>query len=761
MLRQCWCALLLAVISLVAGDALADGCFVWNKAADLNEPSQKAIIYWEKGREVLVLQVRYEGPADDFAWIVPLPAKPDVQAIAPADDPFAEISVYTQRRHQGKSRSDVDGPDGPREKVTVLERKVVGVYDVAVLSASDPAALSQWLNTHGFVFPEKRADVLKHYTQKNWVYVAMRIDRKALGTDEARKLKAGELQPIRFTFPSERMVYPLRISSVNGGQTEVLLYLLAGTPMVLAEPRGLASFFSIEENISPQFLSGSDRDPTYGTYPPVAGEHLPVTWNALCLPEETTLFLSKYRLTCRPDEMMDDLLFAPFVPQPYWESRLAEMDWCHKVATLEVLAWHDEKRFGPRLTELLEEGARSRQVSLRSQVAGHPRVTPRIWEILVTDEDSLIRSFIASNPHVPIDVLRKMADTMDNVVRSGLARNPVADAGILRRLAEDTDEAVVWSVAEHPAVPVEVLRELARSDVRWRRVRAAGSLRCPGDLLMVLAKDREIEVRHAVACNRETPPALLAQLAADAAERVRAEVAYNPMTPKHALESLLQDKAVDVRVMLAQNGSTPVAVLRRLVGDPEASIQKLARNALSQAEAVPDRVIYYYWSGTGPGGAIMHTSLHTFELDVTKQRLRLLQKTAHAPEPMLPHQEARILTLLGREPWQSPGDEQFGKIAAVLKAWLLTRPPADYNEPMALGNEDGCTQSITLSYAGLNRRISFHHRGGFRQDDPLLPPTELRAFLDAVWGQRQLREVRGTTPAVTPGVVQPGKAENP
>jgi|WetSurMetagenome_2_1015567.scaffolds.fasta_scaffold24156_2 hypothetical protein len=50
--------------------------------------------------ETLVLAVKYEGPAADFAWIVPLPAKPDVKAIDADKNPFAEISVFTQFRQQ-------------------------------------------------------------------------------------------------------------------------------------------------------------------------------------------------------------------------------------------------------------------------------------------------------------------------------------------------------------------------------------------------------------------------------------------------------------------------------------------------------------------------------------------------------------------------------------------------------------------------------------------------------------------------------------
>jgi hypothetical protein len=46
----------------------ADGCFVfkWNKQIDINEPTQKAIILHDAGREDLLLQVKYEGPLAEF-----------------------------------------------------------------------------------------------------------------------------------------------------------------------------------------------------------------------------------------------------------------------------------------------------------------------------------------------------------------------------------------------------------------------------------------------------------------------------------------------------------------------------------------------------------------------------------------------------------------------------------------------------------------------------------------------------------------------
>ena len=78
--------------------------------------------------------------------------------------------------------------------------------------------------------------------------MAMRVDRKALAGDEVQQLKVGELQPIRFTFLADEMVYPLKISSINAGYTGILLYCLADFPMVVrygSTPDG----FSVEANL--------------------------------------------------------------------------------------------------------------------------------------------------------------------------------------------------------------------------------------------------------------------------------------------------------------------------------------------------------------------------------------------------------------------------------------------------------------------------------------------------------------------------------
>src|SRR5436190_23125564 len=90
-------ALLFALGRFALLPVLADGCFVfrWNKKVDINEPTQKAIIVHDAGREDLLLQVKYEGPLEEFGWLIPVPTLPKVEKGSMAA--FYELSQLTQR----------------------------------------------------------------------------------------------------------------------------------------------------------------------------------------------------------------------------------------------------------------------------------------------------------------------------------------------------------------------------------------------------------------------------------------------------------------------------------------------------------------------------------------------------------------------------------------------------------------------------------------------------------------------------------------
>jgi HEAT repeat protein len=236
----------------------ADGCFVfkWDKHTDINEPTQKAIICFDSGHEELMLQVKYEGPLEEFGWLIPTPSLPKVEK--GRMEPFYELSQLTQR-HFGtpgakgtREKVTMSAAAGGEERVKVIEIKTVGAYEVAVLSAQDSDSLERWLKAHDYSFPEGKSKLVEQYTLRGWYFVAAKIElNKGLGfksvsavspndlksaakaRDRIRsKLSSGELHLLLISFDTPKAVFPLKISAVSGKASEVSLYVVAKEPLL-------------------------------------------------------------------------------------------------------------------------------------------------------------------------------------------------------------------------------------------------------------------------------------------------------------------------------------------------------------------------------------------------------------------------------------------------------------------------------------------------------------------------------------------------
>jgi hypothetical protein len=218
--------------------------FVWDKHRDINEPTQKAILVYDAGREDLILQVKYEGPVSEFGWLVPVPNLPTVQKGSMKC--FYELSQYTQKHFDNpwlhsptKSMSlgvaGIDSEGEAEPPVKVIEIKTVGAYKIAVLATKDTGALEKWLAANHFAFPTNATEVIDSYVQRHWYFVAAKVnlEQGLLGlVSSALKLPAGELNPLQISFASEYCVYPLKISSVNGTPSEIQVYVLSSEPLL-------------------------------------------------------------------------------------------------------------------------------------------------------------------------------------------------------------------------------------------------------------------------------------------------------------------------------------------------------------------------------------------------------------------------------------------------------------------------------------------------------------------------------------------------
>lgn len=236
-------------VALVAGSsALADGMYApsqvnyqaWAAHRErtlVNEPSQKAMVMLRNGLENLVISPGVEGNATDFAWIIPVPKRPQMDIVKGAlfHELARLIAPEPPRASQamGFGGQRVAGAAPPA--VTVIERKVVGAYDVSVLSATDSGALMRWLKQNRYHVMDAARKPIAQYIREGWTFVACRV--KVPG--DAAGLATGTLAPLKLTFPSTRLVYPMRLSAANPKPFDVLVYVVTDyshRPFVIQAP---------------------------------------------------------------------------------------------------------------------------------------------------------------------------------------------------------------------------------------------------------------------------------------------------------------------------------------------------------------------------------------------------------------------------------------------------------------------------------------------------------------------------------------------
>ncbi len=137
----------------------------------------------------------------------------------------------------------------------------------------------------------------------------------------------------------------------------------------------------------------------------------------------------------------------------------------------------------------------------------------------------------------------------------------------------------------------------------------------------------------------------------------------------------------------------------------------------------PLRVFYFQWSGKSPGGRFTRTSISAFEIDLVRQRIRHLDTTSAAPEPMLPSQKDRIIELVASRPWVPLARQEADLYLELTTRWLETDPPAAYVVERRLGREDGWSEELTVSFKDSARSTGIVPRHGGSAREGSAPPS--------------------------------------
>ena len=191
----------------------------------VTELSQQAIVFHHNGREELILKVDYtaKGPAPrSLAWVIPTPKEPDHYAIEDGAI-FKELFQFTRPIPRGLRKKQRKSKSAAPQGVTLLAKASVGEYDIQplkVTGANAGKALNQWLKSNGY--GEVARDAMAWYLEHNWTFLAIKILPKSA---QKSLKKTGQFRPLRISFASKNIVYPLMFSS-HQGVFDVTLYLI-------------------------------------------------------------------------------------------------------------------------------------------------------------------------------------------------------------------------------------------------------------------------------------------------------------------------------------------------------------------------------------------------------------------------------------------------------------------------------------------------------------------------------------------------------
>ncbi|MGF1469195.1 MAG: DUF2330 domain-containing protein [Sandaracinaceae bacterium] len=209
----------------------ACGGFFCNRQAIDQSGEDILFVFNDDGTVTTVVQIAYEGPSEDFAWILPVPEEPQVDVGTNAL--FVELERRTAPRYLiGRSTTvgacrampdcwgdelfgaagEVPAPDAdsggrsdPDGGVEVLQQASVGPYDFAVLRSGDADALRGWLTDNGYFIPSEAGGELDHYVALDHFFVALRLQKNAT---------TGEIQPIVLRSANREPCIPIRLTRI-------------------------------------------------------------------------------------------------------------------------------------------------------------------------------------------------------------------------------------------------------------------------------------------------------------------------------------------------------------------------------------------------------------------------------------------------------------------------------------------------------------------------------------------------------------------
>ncbi len=231
--------LLLAMVLVASGLVLAPAqtavaCACGGIATDPGSTAkvfdEAAVIVYDGRTERIDMTLTMTGDdATSAAWLMPAPAGTRLSlgatGVMARLDALAAPKVVRRTKLRlvaglgGSADSSAVSAGAPG--VTVESRQRIGPFQVTTLSGTRADAVDDWLSAHGFATRADLLPIFQSYLDRSW-----RINAVKLVPDGSRTLDR-TLPPLRMTFPAERAVYPMKLSSAATVDQRVRIHMLS------------------------------------------------------------------------------------------------------------------------------------------------------------------------------------------------------------------------------------------------------------------------------------------------------------------------------------------------------------------------------------------------------------------------------------------------------------------------------------------------------------------------------------------------------
>lgn len=219
----------LAVIAAPKIAAACCGLVAGTTDAPRTAAATDVVIVRDGTHAVVTIAPSYEGPAEPFALILPVPAsvgEADVdtvpaELIARVVQADAPRLVETWEQDPCAAPPAVPATSGPAPSAApVATTRTTAEYQITIVPAADAAALADWLAQHHLALPAGAAARLAPYVEAGARWLVARVDPAQLHFDHGH----AALTPLRVRYDTRDLALPL---ALDAGAPELIVHVLA------------------------------------------------------------------------------------------------------------------------------------------------------------------------------------------------------------------------------------------------------------------------------------------------------------------------------------------------------------------------------------------------------------------------------------------------------------------------------------------------------------------------------------------------------